>query len=350
MEKRNVSMSSGGRSGVVNALLATVLLSAAFYFARVVLEPIAFSFFGIALVWPLLKALEARMPNAIALLLTVLVTLVGFLMLVLAIVWSIGDVVHWILENLARFQSLYARVTQWLEGHGIFVAEWAGQYDVRTFAGLLQQIAMAVNSFIGFCAIVFLLLTFGLTELAYYEKRFDELEPKLGWKMSHAAKEIGRKIRKMPIRTIASVATGFAVFVYSLSVGLDLAIAWGVISLVLNYIPYIGTLIAIILPVIFATAQFESWKIPVIVFGGLYIIQFVIGNYLEPMIAGKALAVPPFAMLVAFFFWGFLWGMPGAFIGLPMAIALITICEQSPSSRWIVRLLSPSYNMTLGAS
>jgi AI-2 transport protein TqsA len=133
-------------------------------------------------------------------------------------------------------------------------------------------------------------------------------------------------------------------------VGLDLAIAWGIISLVLNCIPYIGTLIAVILPVIFATAQFESWKMPVIVFGGLYIIQFVIGNYLEPMIAGKALAVPPFAMLVAFFFWGFLWGMPGAFIGLPMAIALITICEQSPSSRWIVRLLSPSYNMTLGAS
>ena len=250
-------MGTGARSAVLDALLATVLLSAAFYFARVVLEPIAFALFAIALVWPLLKALEARMPNAIALLLTILVTLVGFLMFVSAIVWSTGDVVHWILGNLARFQSLYVRVTQWLEGHGIFVAEWAGQYDVRTFAGLLQQIAMAVNSFIGFCAVVFLLLTFGMTELAYYEKRFDELEPKLGWKMSQVANEIGSKIRKyMLIRTIASIATGFAVFAYSLSVGLDLAIAWGVISFVLNYIPYIGTLVAIILPVIFATVQF----------------------------------------------------------------------------------------------
>src|ERR1700749_13315 len=114
MHKQDVSMGTGGRSGVVNALLATVLLSAAFYFARVVLEPIAFALFGIALVWPLLKALEARMPNAIALLITILVTLVGFLMFVSAIVWSTGDIVHWILENLARFQSLYARVTQWL--------------------------------------------------------------------------------------------------------------------------------------------------------------------------------------------------------------------------------------------
>jgi AI-2 transport protein TqsA len=347
MHKQDVSMGTDGRSGFVNAVLATVLLSAAFYFARVVLEPIAFALFGIALVWPLLKALEARMPNAIALLITILVTFVGFLMFVSAIVWSAGDVVHWILENLARFQSLYSRVTQWLEGHGIFVAEWAGQYDVRTFAGLLQQIAMAVNSFIGFCAIVFLLLTFGMTELAYYEKRFDELEPRLGWKVSHAANEIGVKIRKyILIRTLASIATGFAVFSYSLSVGLELAIVWGVISFVLNYIPYIGTLVAIVLPVIFSTVQFESWHMPVIVFGGLFIIQFAIGNYLEPMIAGKALSVSPFAMLVAFFFWGFLWGMPGAFIGLPMTIALITLCEQSSSTRWIVRLLSPSYNMT----
>jgi predicted PurR-regulated permease PerM len=79
---------------------------------------------------------------------------------------------------------------------------------------------------------------------------------------------------------------------------------------------------------------------PVVIFGGLYVIQFLIGNYLEPLIAGKALAVSPFVMLVAFFFWGFLWGMPGAFIGLPVTIAVITIWEQDPSTRWIVRLVS----------
>jgi hypothetical protein len=143
MDKQEVSMSSDGRSGAVNALLTTVLLSAAFYFARVVLEPIAFALFGIALVWPLLKAMESRMPHAMALLVTILVALVGFLMFVSAIVWSLGDVIHWIFDYLGRFQSLYARITQWLEGRGIFVGDWAGQYDVRSFAGILQQIAMA---------------------------------------------------------------------------------------------------------------------------------------------------------------------------------------------------------------
>jgi len=328
-------VSGGTNGGFVHVLFAVVLASAALYLARVVLEPIAFALFGMALVWPLQKALQARMPRPIALVLIILVSLVAIAALAFAIVWSIGDVVHWVLANLERFQSLYMRVTQWLAKHDIFVTEWLGQYDIRIFAGLLPQIAQAVNSFAGFCVVVFLLLMFGLTELTFFGRRFDELEPKIGWNISQTAGEVARKIRKyMLIRTLASVLTGLAVFAYTYSLGLELAIAWGIISY--------GTLVAIILPVLFATVQFESWQMPVVIFGGLYVIQFLIGNYLEPLIAGKALAVSPFVMLVAFFFWGFLWGMPGAFIGLPVTIAIITIWEQDPSSRWIARLISTS--------
>ena len=110
----------------------------------------------------------------------------------------------------------------------------------------------------------------------------------------------------------------------------------------MNYIPYIGPLVAVILPVIFAAAQFESWQMAAIIFGSLYLIQFVIGSYLEPMLTGTALAISPFVMLFAFLVWDFLWGMPGAFIGLPVTIALFTIWEQNPSTRWIANLMSTS--------
>ena len=90
----------------------------------------------------------------------------------------------------------------------------------------------------------------------------------------------------------------------------------------------------------FATIQFKSWQMVAVIFAGLYFLQFIIGSYLEPLIAGAALAISPFAMLCAFFFWDFLWGIPGAFIGLPVTIALFTICEQTPSGRWIAYLLS----------
>ncbi|HMA73139.1 MAG TPA: AI-2E family transporter [Xanthobacteraceae bacterium] len=327
----------------IQVLVAVILVSAALYFARVVFEPIAFALFGMALVWPFQKAMEAKMPKPNALILTILLTLFVIFVLALAIIWSVGDIVHWIFANVARFQSLYMRTTQWLEGYDIFVTDGLGQYDVRTFIGIVQGAATSVNYFIGFCVVIFLLLTFGLVELSDFRLRLEELEPKIDFNISQTAEKIAMKVRKyMLIRTMASVLTGLAVFAFALSIGLDLAVAWGVISFVLNYIPYIGPFVAVLFPVIFAAAQFESWPMAVVIFGGLYTIQFLIGNYLEPMIAGKALAISPLVMLVAFFFWAFLWGIPGAFIGLPVTIALFTICEQNPSSRWIARLLSTS--------
>jgi predicted PurR-regulated permease PerM len=337
-----------GFSGVgldryLQLVLAASVTSVILYFARSVFEPIAFALFGMALVWPFQKAAEARMPKPIALILTLLLTLFVIFALVYAIVWSVDDIVHWIFANVERFQALYVRVTQWLEGYGIFITEGLGQYDVRTFIAIVQGAAMGVNYLIGFCIIALLLLSFGLIELGDFRKRLEEREPKLGRRISQSAAEISKRIRRyMLIRTLASVVTGLAVFLFTLSVGLELAVAWGIISFVLNYIPYLGTLVAVVLPVLFTSAQFESWKMAVFIFGGLYAIQFLIGSYLEPMVAGKALEISPFVMLVAFFFWGFLWGIPGAFIGLPVSIALFTICERSPAGRRVARLLSTS--------
>jgi AI-2 transport protein TqsA len=332
-----------GLGRFVQVLFAAFFVSAALYLARVVFEPIAFALVGIALVWPFQKAVEAKMPKPIALVLTIILGLFVFFILASAIILSVGDIFHWAVSNTERFQSLYMRTTQWLEEHGIFATEALEQNNIGTFIDILRRATMRVNYFAGFCVVVFLLLTFGLMEVSDFRERLEELEPKIGWNVSETAEEIARRIRKyMLIRTLASVLTGLAVFAFTLSIGLDLAISWGVISFVLNYIPYIGPLIAVVFPVLFASAQFQSWQMALFIFGGLYAVQFLIGNYFEPMIAGKALAISPFVMLVAFFFWAFLWGIPGAFIGLPVTIALLTICEQVPSSRWITRLLSTS--------
>jgi len=326
----------------LRVLFAVVLACVTLYLARAFFEPIAFALFGIALVWPFQKAMEAKLRKSVALGFTILLTLLVLSLFVLAIAWSIDDIVHWTIANIPRFQSLYVRTTQWLEGYGIFLAEGLGQYNVGTFVSILQQAAAGVNYFIGFCILVFLLLTFGLMELSDFAKRLENLEPTLGWPITQATADIAKKIRRyMLIRTLGSVLTGLAVFVFTLSVGLDLAIAWSIISFVLNYIPYIGPFIAVVLPVFFANAQFDSWYWVIVIFAGLYAIQFLTGNF-EPLIAGKALGISPFVMLVAFFFWGFLWGIPGAFIGLPATIAIFTIFEWNPSTRWIAKLLSDS--------
>ncbi len=336
-------VTGAGRNRIVSAVLTVVLVSAALYFGRIVFEPVAFVLFTMALVEPFEKAAEVRLGKPIALTLTILLTLLVLSLLVLAIVWSIGDVAHWGLANVERFQSLYLRANQWLEGHDIFIMD-VSSLNSSSFVGVFKAVAVQVNYFMGFALVVFLFLMFGLAEMDGFKIKLAALDKKMsGWSLLETSGRIAEKIRKyMLIRTLASAVTGLAVFVFALAVGLDLAVAWGIISFVLNYIPYVGPLIAVILPVIFATAQFESWQMAAIIFGSLYLIQFVIGSYLEPMLTGTALAISPFVMLFAFLIWDFLWGMPGAFIGLPVTIALFTIWEQNPSTRWIAKLMSTS--------
>jgi AI-2 transport protein TqsA len=143
----------------------------------------------------------------------------------------------------------------------------------------------------------------------------------------------------MWVRTLMSVLTGALVWLFALAVGLPLAAEWGVIAFALNYIPFIGPFIATLFPTLFAIAQFSSWQMAVVVFACLNLIQFLVGSYLEPRIAGNALAISPFLVLLAVFFWTFVWGISGAFIGVPIVIAALTLCAQYPRTRWIAELM-----------
>jgi predicted PurR-regulated permease PerM len=333
------------RVRLLPALLAAVLLAAALYLARSVFAAVAFAMFAMALVWPIQRSLQASMPKFAALALTVLLSLLVLTLLILTITWGFGQIGHWVLGNVSRFQEVYFETSEWLEGHGIFVTGLlANRFDVMWVVGLVRTIATRLNSMVGFALLVFAFATLGLLEVDHFEKRMRKLEREHpNWRLSETAERISAQFRKyMAIRTWASILTGFATFCFALLVGLELAVAWGIISFVLNYIPFLGPLVAVVLATAFAAAQFESWQMALIVLAGMSLIQFSIGNYIEPLLAGSALAVSPFMVLFAVFFWTLLWGIPGAFIGVPMTMALLVMCEQSPATRWISTLLSDS--------
>jgi predicted PurR-regulated permease PerM len=152
------------------------------------------------------------------------------------------------------------------------------------------------------------------------------------------------KIRRyMLVRTGMSLITGLLVWGFAKAVGLQLAEEWGFIAFSLNYIPFIGPLVATVFPTLFAMTQFSSWQAVVAVFACLNLIQFIVGSYIEPRIAGSALSMSPALVLFSVFFWSYLWGIFGAFIGVPATIAILTFCAAHPSSLWLAELFgSPS--------
>lgn len=322
---------------------AAVVVCAALYLAGTLLAPVAFALFVIAVVHPLLALLEKLMPKMVAVLLTLIITLAVVGGVSSVVVWGFSHVAAWVFQNTARFQALYGQAAEWLEGHGFVLAGlWAEHFDVRWLLRLFQDISTRLQGLASFLVFTFVYVLLGLLEVDALKSQMLRLQRSgRALFLVPALADIAGKLQTyMAVRTLMSIATGAVVWVFTLTAGLELALAWGAIAFALNYVPFIGPFVATLLPTLFALAQFESWEMALFVFVSLNVIQFLSGSYIEPRIAGKAVAVSPFLVLFSVFAFAFLWGLSGAFIGVPILIAGLTLCAHHPDTRFVAELFS----------
>lgn len=328
-------------------LIATLLLVAVLSVASSVFAPIAFALFIIVIVWPLQSRLQAVLPRYFALAISFLTVVLVVLAFGWLVAWAFGQVGRRIIADAARFQQIYDNVRLWLEGHGIVVAVlWSDNFGVGWILRLVQTAASRLNSTFSFWAIAVVYVLLGLLEVEDFERRIRSLRNRTASAvLLQGSQKTAAKIRRyMVIRTIMSVVTGLLVWLFARAVGLPLAEEWGFIAFALNYIPFLGPLVATLFPTLFAVAQLDTWEAVLMVFLCLNIIQFVVGSYIEPRVSGSALSMSPIVVLFSVFLWGYLWGIFGAFIGVPITIALLTFCGQHPSAIWIAQLFGQADN------
>jgi AI-2 transport protein TqsA len=328
---------------VLLLLCTLVLVFAALYFAKDIMAPVTFAVFTIAIAWPLQRALQAKIPKLLALVVTIVVTLSLIAALAFIVVWGASHVVEWLVNNTDRFQALYVQATEWLDGHGVSITGLvADSYNPSWMIGAVREVGGRGYSLLSFIVIAFAFIVLGLLEVDVTRRNIERLKnPNLRQSLLTSAEDIADKFQKyMVVRTLMSIFTGVVVWSFALVAGIELATAWGVIAFVFNYIPFIGPLFATVFPTLFALVQTGSWELCFAVFACLNFIQFFTGSYLEPRIAGAALSISPSVVLFAVFFWSFLWGVSGAFIGAPIVIAILAICERHESTQWIASLLS----------
>ncbi len=328
---------NGGRSAMLGICTA-ILVVTGLYFAGGVFAPLAFGLFIIAIVWPLQAWLQAWVPKLLALLVSMIATVVVLAAFLWTVSWGLSRVAHFMIDDAARFQILYGQISTWLDGHGIEVAGlWDEHFNVGWLLRLFQEVTARVNGMLSFSIVVLIYVILGLLEVDVVATRLGRMNnQEAGSALLAACTRTGLKFRRyMLVRTLMSVMTGVLVWGFVALSGLPLAQEWGVIAFALNYIPVIGPLFATVMPSLFAVVQFDTWQAAALVFVCLNLIQFLVGSALEPRIAGTALAMSPFLVLFAVFFWTFVWNVAGAFIGVPIVIAVLTFCEQSVSCRWV---------------
>lgn len=142
------------------------------------------------------------------------------------------------------------------------------------------------------------------------------------------------------VKTFVSAVTGTLVWLIAEGYGLDLAVALGIMTFVLNYIPSVGSIIATLLVTIVSYIQQPDPVQTFTIFGIVTALQFVIGNVLDPMLLGRALRVSPFGILLSLAFWAAVWGIPGMFLSVPIMVALMIVCSHVPALRPVAILLS----------
>jgi predicted PurR-regulated permease PerM len=330
---------------IAAALVAALLTAAALAQASTVFAPLALALFIIAIVWPLQHFLQARMPQLLALGITILLTVSVGLAFASILAWGFGRVFKSIVTDLARYQALYDDAVLWLEAHGVSVAGvWAEHFNVQWVLRVSQLVTGRVNTTLSFWLITLLYVVLGLLEVEDVRRKFQALHNREAARvlLQGSAATAAKFRRYLVVRTQMSAVTGLLVGAFAWIAGLRFPIEWGVIAFALNYIPFIGPFIATLFPTLLAMAQFHSWQAVLAVFICLNIIQFVVGSYVEPRVSGNVLAISPLVVLFTTFLWTYLWGLFGTFIGVPMALAALSFCDQHPSSRWVADLLGKS--------
>lgn len=331
-------------------LIAIVVMIAALSAASSVFAPLAFALFIIALAWPLQRRLLVLLPRLLALCITVTVTILIFFTFGSMIAWAFGRVGRWIAADAARFQQFYDQAAAWLEGHGIALgALWADNFNTSWVLRMVQAATSQLNSMMSFWLVVLVYVVLGLLEVDDFRRKLEGMKKRevAAVLLGGSATTASKLRRYMLVRTAMSVVTGLLVWGFASVVALPLAAEWGFIAFSLNYVPVLGPLVATLFPTLFALTQFGAWQEVLAIFIGLNLIQFVIGSYVEPRVAGNALSMSPVLVLFSVFFWSYLWGVFGAFIGVPIMIALLTFCARHPASAWVAKLFgSPDWDQT----
>ena len=205
-------------------------------------------------------------------------------------------------------------------------------------------ILASLGTFLSFLSNIFLVLIFLIFMLAgrgkLNEKIIDCCSPHRATQMGRILGHIDKKVQKyLAIKTVICIASGVLAFLILAVFGVDFAIAFGFLTFLLNYIPNIGAFIAKIIPFLMAAVQFSSFWRAAWILIILLAVDAVIGMLIEPKLMGKGMDLSPLVILFSLFFFGWLWGIPGMILAVPIMAIIKIVVGSFPDLRWLDGLL-----------
>ena len=301
--------------------------------------PLAVAGVTIAAMWPIKPWLDRLLPSPFSYVGMILALILLLALAIAAVYFASVQVIFAFSHDWGRIQTIFTDVDAVFTRLGLEIGSRQGY---AALVGLGREVLANIYTVLVYLGFIMLLVALGLPEVpAMRRKLARELERRERMEVLEAGADVGRKIRSyLGVTTLVSLLTGILCALWPLFLGIDLYVVWGLLAFLLNYIPVIGSLAAIIPPTLYAVIQFQDWPIPLIAFLGFSVIQVVLGNLVYPMLQGRSLSLSPLAVLVVLTFWGWVWGIAGALIAIPLTTTLLIVLEHFKTCRWLVIVLS----------
>lgn len=331
---------------ILLSIITVILVFAALKATRPVSLPVAFSMVLVIFFYPLYSRLNRIMPRGLGAGAILLIALLFLSFVIGALSYGASTLAPRLPDYVDQTRQLLSRVP------GISLSSILpnqGSSDIgQQLSGVLQGLQTA--------AVPLSLTVLVLTLLVLMLLESDQLSPKIrrmfdgvnSHKILQAFRRASPKfVRYVLVQSLTSVLTGVLTWIWCVVMGIDFAFVWGLIAFVLNFFPTIGSIAAVVPPVLFAFA-FRDVQTGVLIFIGLAVIQIVLGNFVDPKLQGRALKLSAVVVLLAVLFWGWLWGIGGAIIGVPLTVFVLLFLQEFESTHPIAVFLSDLSDLDKG--
>ena len=331
------------------AVIAIVVAGAAMHWMQPVLLPFVVALFLSNIFRPLVAWLrKRRVPMAVALL--IVLVLVGALLFGIAMV-AISSV-HSLIAALPRYEdrwnnTILPNLENLLSGAPIAFQEqlkalqWSNLVQSSSLFSFVFAGAGSFFSVLSDLGLILLFILFILGGQGLFDRKVRIAYPNSAEELTAVIRRIDAKTERYFITvTLINLVSGVLTAMVLSAFGVDLALLWGLITFLVTFIPTIGSVFALALPILVAFLQFDVISIPIAVTLTLIVVQFIWGSVVTPRIMGSSLDLSPLLILISLIFWGWVWGPWGMVLSVPITSMIKIALESIPATKPIAILMS----------
>lgn len=322
-------------SAICLTIIAAGIIAAALVYTRALMIPLVIAIFFYTILTQMTEALHRRLSFPVWLALTV--SILFFAACLAGIIYftvnSVGEFLKGAEVYKENLLASTADVVSKLTQHGVNLdqASIVGYVKSLPLFDWFRNFGSQLFSLVSNTTLIILFIIF----LFLGEKKIIPSNP------NPTIQEILSNVSKyLSVKIMTSLVTAVIVWIILAAFQVKLAFLFGLMTFLLNFIPSIGSIIAVLLPTPVLFLQYGFGANFFVVIGLMTATQFTIGNLIEPRLMGEGMDLHPVVVIASLIFWGLVWGVPGAFLSVPITASIKIVLSKIKHTRPVAELLA----------